>query len=185
MSSQLHQNLLAAIAPEVSLVVDGLLGTKVAAPHVPHAAPGFWSRLADLPFGSNAKNMVNLTNQHAKHTADFSTALGKANTEIGNLTRGSMRDATKQWLNTTGGKTLAAGGAAGLMAAPVAYGVGHMQGSEGKQRQRNTAFGAGMATGLAAPGMANAGMARVQQFAANSPIMPRQPAPQFDTYQGG
>lgn len=42
-------------------------------------------------------------------------------------------------------------GLAGLAAAPIAYGAGHRQGEGDMKRTRNVAFGAGAATGLAAP----------------------------------
>lgn len=42
-------------------------------------------------------------------------------------------------------------GLAGLAAAPIAYGVGQQRGEGDMKRTRNIAFGAGAATGLAAP----------------------------------
>lgn len=165
MSSATYQQLLDEVLPSAALAVERSfkLASKADVAKDVFTAPGKMTRFFDMFTGNTSKELVDQLNHMHKAKGEAVGALGKAQDTIQDLRRGSQRRATTDWLNTTGGKALAGMGATGAIAAPVAYGVGHLQGAKNKKRDRNMAFGSGMATGLAAPGMVNAGMSRLQQ----------------------
>lgn len=159
MPSATYQSLYNAVRPLAEAAVDDF--TKEAAKL---KIPGKLSRLGDVFTGNLSESWARQVDHLANQNRAAARQLKDADKEIGALRRGSLMNATKDWLNTTGGRTVAGIGATGLVAAPLAYGAGHMQGSHGKTKSRNMAFGSGLATGLAAPGMVNAGVAKLQQM---------------------
>lgn len=119
----------------------------------PYGAPGFASRLADLASGRGAAAAADAMNTQASQ-------IGELQSTIGRLKGQHMNNAVSDWLSNRGGKYLAGIGTAGAIAAPLAYMAGNKMGLRKRRRDRNMAFGAGLATGMAAPGFANAGIQR-------------------------
>ena len=191
MPTATYQQLYDAVLPAVSDAVEaaafgkeaGIFSRTVAKNGVKEA-PGLFRRFADVFTGRTSKEMTRNMNEFAEQRDVAQKGLREANDTIADLRAGSQRDATREWLDTTGGRLATGVGLTGVVAAPAMYGVGQMQGRKNKKRTRNVAFGSGLATGLAAPGMVNAGMARLQQAQLPQPHMPQQHAPQPHMQQG-
>lgn len=112
-------------------------------------APGYFGRIFDaLGGGHRYSSMAGVANKalggEAKAVADLAAE------RAGNAALGK-----KMWLDEKITKPALAIGAGGLIAAPGMYYLGNQMGEQNKKHYRNMGFGAGFATGLAAPQVVN------------------------------
>ena len=121
----------------------------------PLKQPGFFHRMADLIGGRGARARTDIANQGMHMAHEANQRAGDAEHALHALNAGARaaghEAARTKWLATRGGKIMTGVGAAGLLAAPLAYAAGKSRGERGKRQARNVGMGAGFATGLATP----------------------------------
>lgn len=144
----------------LNTAMDAASGAGKAIPQV--KPQGTLSRLFDV-FGSHEKQLASAANTANEQLHDARDTVGKLQGKLRNYDQAAETAARRGWWDN-GGRWMAGLGAAGAVAAPGAYALGQHQGRKNKQRHRNMAFGAGVATGLAAPGMAQAATNKAQNM---------------------